>query len=253
MKDVIKSFNIYEFDIFSSPGLLSDNTNQEKLLTTLHKRRLIKFIDEVTVYPVSCEKMANGRSDFEWLEAVLAGGARIVQLRDKEADGRTLYEKAKFFRKKTREADALFIVNDRVDIALLSEADGVHLGNNDLPAAAVRKLEPDLLIGVSCNTKEQVATAASRGASYYNIGPLFTTQTKKGISSYLGTEAIPEFSACSSLPFTVMGGIKKEHIRQLTALNARRLAVVTALSQAENIETETKFWMEAIQKMAGKA
>jgi len=98
------------------------------------------FSEKVTIYPVSCEVLANGRSDIEWLEAVLAGGARIVQLRDKHSDDLTLYRKALVFREKTREAGALFIVNNRVDIALLTKADGVHLGNNDLPAQEVRKL-----------------------------------------------------------------------------------------------------------------
>ena len=103
--------------------------------TDLYQQRLKKFIEEVTLYPVSCERLARGRDDLAWLDAVLAGGAKIVQLRDKESDGLRLCEKAKIFRQKTLEAGALFIVNDRVDIALISGADGVHLGNSDIPAA----------------------------------------------------------------------------------------------------------------------
>ncbi|MGV1099818.1 thiamine phosphate synthase [Thiovibrio sp. JS02] len=217
---------------------------KEKPLT--HQQRMEKFIREVTVYPVSCEKLANGRSDLDWLEGVLAGGARIVQLRDKEADGLLLYEKARIFRQKTRAAGALFIVNDRVDVALLTGADGVHLGNSDLPAPEVRRLAPELIIGVSCNTREQAASARARGASYFNIGPLFATETKAGLSSFLGPEAIPEFSRLCDLPFTVMGGIKKEHIPTLTALDARRLAVVTALTGAKDIAEETRQWINAI-------
>src|SRR3989338_7824127 len=117
--------------------------------TELYQQRLKKFIEEVTLYPVSCERLAKGRDDITWLEAVLAGGAKIVQLRDKESDTLRLLEKARIFRRKTLEAGALFIVNDRVDIALISGADGVHLGNSDLPAAEVRALAPELIIGVS--------------------------------------------------------------------------------------------------------
>lgn len=215
-------------------------------LTPLLEQRIKKFINEVTIYPVSCEKLAHGRPDIEWLDAVLAGGARIVQLRDKESDSLAVFEKAKIFRQKTKEAGALFIVNDRVDIALMSDADGVHLGNNDVPVEEARKIAPDLIIGVSCNTEEQAATAQSRGASYFNIGPLFATQTKGGLSSFLGPEAITTFSARCDLPFTVMGGIKKDHIPKLTALGAKRIAVVTALTQAENIEQETSEWINAI-------
>jgi thiamine-phosphate pyrophosphorylase len=214
----------------------------------LHNQRLATFINEVTIYPVSCEKLANGRGDIAWLEAVLTGGARIVQLRDKECDDRTLLAKARAFRARTRVAGALLIVNNRVDVALLAGADGVHLGNSDLPAEEARKLAPDLLIGVSCNNAEQAATAAHRGASYYNIGPLFPTRTKEGLSSFLGPEAIKAFSGRSTLPFTVMGGIKFDHIAELTGLGARRLAVVTALTQAEDIAAETGRWIAAIRQ-----
>lgn len=218
--------------------------------TENHQQRLANFIEEVTLYPVSCERLAKGRSDLEWLDAVLAGGARIVQLRDKESDSRGLFEKARIFRQKTSETGALFMVNDRLDIAIASGADGVHLGNSDLPVEEARRIAPELLIGVSCNTEEEAATAASRGASYFNIGPLFATQTKDGLKSFLGPEAIPAFRARCDLPFTVMGGIKREHIPVLTALGARRLAVVTALTQAEDIALEAREWIREINNQA---
>ena len=216
--------------------------------TELYRQRLRKFIEEVSLYPVSCERLARGRDDIAWLDGVLAGGAKIVQLRDKDSDTLRLFEKARIFRQKTLEAGALFIVNDRVDIALVSGADGVHLGNSDLPATEVRALAPEFIIGVSCNTEEQAATAERRGASYFNIGPLYATQTKDGLSTFLGPGAIPRFSARSPLPFTVMGGIKKEHIPELTALGARRLAVVTALTEADDIAAETKAWLAEIKE-----
>lgn len=214
----------------------------------LHAQRMRIFADEVTVYPVSCERLANGRSDQEWLDAVLAGGARMVQLRDKDADDRTLYHKACYFRDRTRAAGALFLVNDRVDIALMTGADGVHLGNNDLPATEVRRLAPEMIIGVSANTAEQAATAAGRGASYFNIGPLFPTQTKDGLSAFLGPEAVAGFSDRSPLPCTVMGGIKLDHVAELVARGVDRIAVVTALTQAEDMEVETRKWVETIKQ-----
>lgn len=214
--------------------------------SALHQRRMAQFIAEVTVYPVSCEALAAGRTDEEWLTAVLAGGARIVQLRDKKSSDQVLLAKAKRFRQLTATAGALLIVNNRVDIALLAEADGVHLGNSDIPAQEARKLGPDLIIGISANTEEQAATAAARGGSYFNIGPLFPTQTKEGLSSFLGPEAIPTFAARSSLPFTVMGGIKFHHLEQLSRHQAQHIAVVTALSQAPDIAAETHRWATTI-------
>lgn len=208
--------------------------------------RLQIFTEAVTVYPVSCEKLANGRSDLEWLAAVLAGGARIVQLRDKESNDRELFEKALAFRRLTSAAGALFIVNNRLDIAMLSEADGIHLGNSDLPAEAARRLAPELLIGVSANTIEQAATAEKRGASYFNIGPIYPTSTKAGLKEFLGVAAIPAFRAVSTLPCTVMGGVKLPQVEELVAHGAQRLAVVTALSQSPDITAETGRWIAAI-------
>lgn len=216
-------------------------------LTSRLQDRLAIFREQVTLYPVSCERLANGRSDIEWLTAVLAAGVRIVQLRDKESSDRALFEKALAFRQKTAAAGALLIINNRLDIALGVDADGIHLGNSDLPADAARRLGPELIIGVSANTSEQAATAAARGASYYNIGPIFPTTTKEGLSTFLGPGAIKTFAAGSELPFTVMGGIKFGHIKELTALGAQRIAVVTALTQAVDIKAETRKWLAAIR------
>lgn len=209
------------------------------------------FVNRVDVYPVSCEKLANGRTDLEWLDGVLAGGARIVQLRDKISDDRTFYEKALAFRRKTAEAGALFLVNNRLDIAILAKADGIHVGNSDIPVQAARQLAPEMIIGVSANTLAQAASAEARGASYYNIGPIFPTKTKSGLTEFIGVEAIRVYSARSALPFTVMGGIKFAHLTELTANGARRIAVVTALTQAPNIAEETARWADTIRRRLG--
>lgn len=213
-----------------------------------YSQKLQHFTEQVTIYPVSCEKLACGRTDLEWLAGVLAGGARIVQLRDKVSDDRTLLAKAREFRRMTTAAGALFIVNNRLDIALLAGADGLHLGNSDIPAQDARRLGPDLIIGVSANTLEQAEAAGISGASYFNIGPLFATQTKSGLHTFLGPQAIASYAARAALPFTVMGGIKKEHIAELTALGAQRLAVVTALTTAADIAGETRLWHQEIIK-----
>ena len=219
----------------------------------LYEQRLTQFEDEVGVYPVSCEKLAAGRSDKEWLDQVIAGGAKIVQLRDKESSDRELLAKALYFREKTREAGVLFFLNDRLDIALLADADGMHVGQKDLPPTAIRKLAPDILIGLSCNTEEQVRELGKEVAqgksavSYYNIGPLFQTGTKEGLQHFLGAEGIGEFSCHCPLPFTVMGGIKLTHLEDILSAGAKRIAVVTAISQADNIASETARWQQSIE------
>jgi thiamine-phosphate pyrophosphorylase len=217
-----------------------------------YARTLRQFAEEVTVYPVSCEKLAAGRTDREWLDGVLAGGARIVQLRDKESKDAVLLEKARYFRKKTRETGALFLVNDRLDIALLAEADGIHVGQNDLPPIEIRKLAPDFLVGLSCNSEKDVEALSRLIAknpdvvSYFNIGPIYPTGTKEGLLSFLGPEVIATLSRKCPLPFTVMGGIKYQHIDQLVTCGATRIAIVTAISQAADIKKETSRWVRAI-------
>ena len=220
-----------------------------------YARRLRQFTEEVTVYPVSCERLAAGRTDREWLDGVLAGGARIVQLRDKESKDSVLLAKARYFRERTREAGALFLVNDRLDIALLSDADGIHVGQKDFPPEEIRKLAPDLLIGLSCNNEADAENLARlvaknpQAVSYFNVGPIYPTGTKEGLLSFLGPEAIAGLSQRCPLPFTVMGGIKYRHIDALVACGARRIAVVTAISQAEDIKGETARWVQAISAL----
>ncbi|MCL7488039.1 MAG: thiamine phosphate synthase [Desulfobulbaceae bacterium] len=217
-------------------------------------RRLRQLRDEVTVYPVSCERLAEGRSDEQWLDDVLRGGARIVQLRDKESTDRQLLRKAKYFREKTREAGALFLVNDRVDIAMLADADGIHLGQKDLPPEEVVKLVPDMLIGISCNSEEQarqlgvMEREGNLPVSYYNIGPIYPTKTKDGLVEFIGPDAIGLFSSYLTIPFTVMGGIKLDHVPELRARGVRRIALVTALTQAPHIAAETERWIQAMNE-----
>ena len=184
----------------------ADITGREQDTVMVHRGELLtnrirKFKEEVTVYPVSCERLSAGRSDDQWLDQVLLGGARIVQLRDKDSSDGQLLEKARMFRRKTSEAGALFIVNDRLDIALLSDADGIHLGQNDIPPGEVVQLAPEMIIGLSCNTEEQakeLGMMEQKGTlpvAYYNIGPIYPTKTKEGLADFLGPAAITRFSA----------------------------------------------------------
>jgi thiamine-phosphate pyrophosphorylase len=211
-----------------------------------------RFTNLVGVYPVSGEQTLSGCSDREWLEAVLAGGVGIVQLRDKASTDRQLLDKAKLFRRLTSAAGALFIVNDRVDIALLADADGVHLGQDDLRPSEVRHICKDMIIGLSCNTEKDVMELSEMNedgecaVSYYNIGPLYSTDTKDGLTDFIGKEAIATFSRHSDLPFTVMGGIKLDHVDELVACGVRKIAVVTAISKVKekDMKAETLKWQK---------
>ncbi|PJC76565.1 MAG: thiamine phosphate synthase, partial [Syntrophobacterales bacterium CG_4_8_14_3_um_filter_58_8] len=182
-----------------------------------------------------CERHSAGRSNLEVLDAAIRGGAGIIQLREKECTAGDLYRLALRFRKVTADARMLLIINDHVDIALAVEADGVHLGQEDLPLAAARAIAPDLLIGISTNSREEALKAQGEGADYVNIGPIFPTRTKEGATRFLGPEAIAGIAAGLEIPFTVMGGINGDNIDRVLTQGARRVAVVTAVTMADDM------------------
>jgi len=205
-----------------------------------------KFL-QVDLYPVTCERLSAGRSNFDLLEAAIRGGAKIIQLREKELATGDLYRMALAFRKITADAGMLLIINDRIDIALAVDADGVHLGKEDLPLSAARRIAPELLIGASTHSREEALKAQSEGADYVNIGPIFPTRTKEGVTRFLGPEAIPEIAAGLEVPFTVMGGINGANIERVVALGARRVAVVTAVTMAGDMAGAVTSLREAIR------
>ena len=193
-----------------------------------------KFL-QVDLYPVTCERLSAGRSNLDVLDAAIRGGAKIIQLREKELATRDLYQMACALRKVTADAGMLLIINDRIDIALAVDADGVHLGQEDLPLSAARRIAPELLIGISSHSREEALKAQDGGADYVNIGPIFPTRTKEGVTRFLGPEAIPGITSGLEVPFTVMGGIGRANVEEVLAQGARRVAVVTAVTMADDM------------------
>ncbi len=206
-----------------------------------------KAFKQVDIYPLTCERLSSGRSNLEVLKAVIQGGARIIQLREKEYSGKKIYDLALKFREITTKAGVLLIINDRVDIAMAVEADGVHLGQDDLPLYAAREIGPELLIGASAHSLPEAIQAQKEGADYINIGPIFPTVTKEGLERFLGPEAIAAISSRIDVPFTVMGGILESNIDQVLTNGARRVAMVTAITQAPDIAAQARALKEKIQ------
>lgn len=200
---------------------------------------------DIDIYPVTCEALSNGRSNLEVLRAVIAGGAKIIQLREKELSKRDYYNLALKFREITRQHNVLFIINDYVDVALAVEADGVHLGQDDLPAAIVRKLAPGLLIGASTHNLAEALQAEEDGADYINIGPIFKTKTK--FMKPLGVGAIEPIASKIKIPYTVMGGITLENVDEVLAVGVGRIAVVTAITKAKDIQASTRMFINKIK------
>jgi len=203
--------------------------------------------EQVDIYPVTCERLSAGRSNLEVLEGIIRGGARIVQLREKEASKRELYHLAVKFRGMTEQAGILLMINDHLDIALAVGADGVHLGQDDLPLRAARNLAPELIIGASTHSLQEALEAQGEGADYVNIGPIFPTRTKEGVERFLGPEAIVDIGPKLEVPFTVMGGIAGSNIDEVLARGARRVAMVSAITQAVDIAETVRSLRERIR------
>lgn len=199
-----------------------------------HAERMRRFAD-TDLYVVITEAYCAGRSALSVLEAVLDAGVRLVQLREKDCSERELFTRARAFRDMTRAHDALLVIDDRVEIALAVDADGVHLGEFDLPIEAARRIAPELIIGGSSHSLGEALAAQDAGASYVNIGPIFATQTKSVATGAVGPALIDAISPRLRIPFTVMGGIKAHNMEEVLRRGARHVAVVTAVTAAGDI------------------
>ncbi|MCD6185995.1 MAG: thiamine phosphate synthase [Deltaproteobacteria bacterium] len=201
----------------------------------MNRKERLEAFKKIDIYPVTCQELSEGRSNLEVLDAVLAGGAKIIQLREKDWDKKKIFELAVEFRKRTLAQKAILIINDHLDIALAAEADGVHLGQDDLPISAARKIAPDIILGASSHSLEEALKAEKDGADYVNIGPIFPTKTKKKLTRFIGPEAIAEISPKIGIPFTVMGGINQDNIQDVLKKGANRIAMVTGITRATDI------------------
>lgn len=190
----------------------------------------MRRFQQAGLYLVTSQALSRGRTTLEIVDAALAGGVRLIQLREKEMPMPDFLQLAEQIRARTTQEGALLIINDRVDVALAVDADGVHLGQADFPIAAARRLAPDLIIGASTHSPAEAQAAERAGASYINIGPLFPTQTKQTSGEFLGLEGLGKIARRVTIPWTVMGGIKQEHIPDLLKAGARTIAVVTAVT-----------------------
>jgi len=167
------------------------------------------------------------------LEAALSGGADLLQLRDKDADDETLTAAGERFRDACDRHGALFVVNDRADLALACGADGVHVGQDDLPVAEVRRLVgPDVLIGLSTHSREQFDAGLGSDADYLSAGPVWETPTKAGRPA-AGLELVGHAAAVATKPFFAIGGIDESNVAQVTAAGATRIVVVRAIRDAD--------------------
>lgn len=200
------------------------------------------------LYVILDRAAARGRELPALLEAVLAGGGRVVQLREKTMPMAELFPLARTLRERCRRAGALFIVNDRADLALALEADGLHVGQEDLPAAAARRiLRPGMILGVSTHDEPQARRAREDGADYIAVGSIFPTGTKAGFQ-LVGLDLLRELRSRLGVPVVAIGGITEATVAQVMEAGADAAAVISAVCGAPDPREATARLLEVMHR-----
>lgn len=188
------------------------------------------------LYVILDPRALRGRSLVEALQAAADSGARLFQYRDKTASGAEAYRQALQLRKVASDRGAVFLVNDRCDVALAVDADGVHLGQEDMPLVRARALlGPEKVIGISAHRPDQVKEAASGGADYIGFGPIFGTATKPDHEPVVGIEGLRQIRPLTRVPIFAIGGITLDAIEAVINAGADGVAVISAVCGAPDI------------------
>jgi thiamine-phosphate pyrophosphorylase len=201
-----------------------------------------------SVYLVTDRSFSRGRSTRDIVEAAVNGGISAVQLREKNLEARDFYEEGLTIRELLRSHGVPLIINDRLDIALALDADGVHLGQRDMPIEVARKiLGPNHIIGLSVGTFEHMADEAVRHADYLGISPVFFTTTKPDEPRQWGIEGLRQARATTDLPLVAIGSIKQDNAREVVIAGADCVAVVTAIVSADDPGNATAALVKEVQ------
>lgn len=202
--------------------------------------------DALKLYLVTDSVILRGRDFYKCIEDAIKGGVTMVQLREKDISGKEFLDRAIKLRELTKRYGVSFVINDRVDIALLCDADGVHVGQSDIGAKDVRRLVgEDKIVGVSARSVEEAKTAKEDGADYIGIGAMFATSTKLDAKS-VSLETVENIKNNVDIPFVLIGGINLENLDTLKKLDSDGYAIVSSILKAEDIYLETKKWISAI-------
>jgi thiamine-phosphate pyrophosphorylase len=200
------------------------------------------------LYVITDESLSKGLTHVEIARRAIAGGADVIQLRDKRMSGEELIECAVEIRALTKKAGVLFIVNDRLEIAIASKADGVHLGQDDLPARLARPLAPQgFIIGVSAGTLEEAVQAERDGADYIGLGPVCRTGSKNDAGPVCGFDLITRVKNTVKVPVIAIGGISQDNAKEAIAAGADGLAVISAVVSQPDVTAAARRLKDIIQ------
>lgn len=203
----------------------------------MNRQEAMKCFKEFPIYGITAEAMSNGRDNMTVVKAMLDAGIKFIQYREKEKTGLARYEECLKLKKLVHEYNAAFIIDDFVDLAIAVDADGVHIGQDDLPVPAVRKLlGPDKIIGLSTHSPEQLEKANEIAdlIDYIGCGPVYATNTKK-TAVPVGLEYVKYATEHAKMPFVAIGGIKEHNIHEVYNAGATTIAVVSDITSADDI------------------
>ncbi|MGL5647513.1 MAG: thiamine phosphate synthase [Clostridium sp.] len=204
-----------------------------------------ELLDKLKLYLVTDKEILKEKDFFKEIEKTLKSGVKTVQLREKDTLGKEFLDKAIKLRSLTKKYNSLFIVNDRVDIGMLSNADGIHIGQKDIQIGDVRKLVGEkMIIGVSASTLEEAKKAEDDGADYIGVGAIFKTETKKDAEN-TGLDVLKEIKKNINIPIVAIGGIKEENIEKISKVEG--YAIVSDILASKEIENKVKRILEKIK------
>ncbi|WP_427340156.1 thiamine phosphate synthase [Caloranaerobacter sp. DY30410] len=202
------------------------------------------FLD-TDIYGITAEEFSLGRTNIQVVEEMIKAGIKIIQYREKEKSKLEKYNECKAIRKLTKDSGVTFIVNDDVDIAIAVEADGIHLGQDDMPIEEVRKIAGNMIIGLSTHNIEQAKTAVKKGADYIGVGPIFNTTTKKNVEKSEGLKYLKWVSENIPIPYVAIGGIKESNIIEVKKYGGKCFAMISEIVGSPNIVKK----VESIRKL----
>ncbi|ABK61946.1 thiamine phosphate synthase [Clostridium novyi] len=193
------------------------------------------------LYLITDRSFLNGRSLAECVEDAIKGGATLVQVREKNISTRDFYNIAREVQEVTTKYNVPLLINDRIDIALAINADGVHLGQSDMPIELARKiLGDDKVIGISAGNVKEAIEAEKAGADYVGLGTVFFTGTKKDIDEPIGLAGLKEITEKITIPSVAIGGINKENAKSVLATGVDGISVISAILKNDDIQGASK-------------
>lgn len=204
-----------------------------------------------SLYVITDRQAAGGRPLTEIVRSAIAGGATVVQLREKRATTREMIELGEALHEITQAAGIPLIINDRMDVALAIDAEGVHVGQDDMPAPLARRLiGPDRILGVSAGTVAEAQQAEADGADYIGTGDVFGTPSKPDAGVPIGVDGLAEIARSVSIPTLGIGGITLESAAQVVQAGAAGVAVISAVVGATNPEEAARQLRKRIEQIA---